>query len=288
MKRKNAAAEITHTAAERGQAAVDAAKSNLGPLLEQAADKVGPYAHEAKQRGARAASQAMDQLSPHLDDALNKVTPAVDTARAKLQEDVLPKLQQILADAADHPLAQEASKRGQATAAALKGEVEAPKKKSKAKKFFLVTGILAAIGGVAFAIQKFVLNKDDSAWTAYTPADPKPAAKPTSTTASPTVSTASDAPVDGGESDPAAGEEPKGERTIDDAVDETIVDGAAAAYGPGSYVGEEPPAGFTIKGNERSMKFHTEESGGYDRTIADVWFESEEAAEKAGFSRAQR
>ena len=48
--------------------------------------------------------------------------------------------------------------------------------------------------------------------------------------------------------------------------------------GEGVYVGHEPPDGFTIKGNERSMKYHVPESAGYGRTIAEVWFNSEEAA----------
>ncbi len=29
-------------------------------------------------------------------------------------------------------------------------------------------------------------------------------------------------------------------------------------------------------------------SAGYDRTIADIWFTTEEAAEQAGFTKAQR
>ena len=58
--------------------------------------------------------------------------------------------------------------------------------------------------------------------------------------------------------------------------------------GEGVYVGHEPPEGFTIKGNERSMKYHVPESSGYGRTIAEVWFNSEEAAQQAGFVRAQR
>ena len=53
-------------------------------------------------------------------------------------------------------------------------------------------------------------------------------------------------------------------------------------------MGSEPPEGFTIKGNERSKKYHIEGSGGYDRTIAEVWFNSEDAAKAAGFTRAQR
>ncbi|HEY0238511.1 MAG TPA: hypothetical protein VGC37_07700 [Friedmanniella sp.] len=56
---------------------------------------------------------------------------------------------------------------------------------------------------------------------------------------------------------------------------------------PGVYVGVEPPEGYAIKGNERSMKYHLPDSNSYGRTIAEVWFASEEAAERAGFTRAQ-
>jgi hypothetical protein len=36
------------------------------------------------------------------------------------------------------------------------------------------------------------------------------------------------------------------------------------------------------------MKYHVPESAGYGRTVAEVWFNSEEAAREAGFVRAQR
>ena len=61
------------------------------------------------------------------------------------------------------------------------------------------------------------------------------------------------------------------------------VAGEAAEAG---YRGETPPKGFDIKGNEDSMKFHTPESPWYDQTIPEVWFDSAEAAEKAGFVNA--
>ena len=61
---------------------------------------------------------------------------------------------------------------------------------------------------------------------------------------------------------------------------------AAATWGPDAYVGEEPPAGYDIKGNADSMKYHTPESPWYERTVAEVWFDSAEAAEKAGFAAA--
>ena len=67
---------------------------------------------------------------------------------------------------------------------------------------------------------------------------------------------------------------------------------AAGVTGEGnkatSYVGDNPPEGYVIKGNDRSMKYHVPGSGGYDRTIADVWFATEEAAQAAGFTKAQR
>ena len=63
-------------------------------------------------------------------------------------------------------------------------------------------------------------------------------------------------------------------------------DEEAKEYGEGSYRGDEPPAGFDIKGNEDSMKFHTPESQWYEQTIAEVWFDSEESAEAAGFTKA--
>ncbi|MDR2929607.1 MAG: 50S ribosomal protein L4 [Propionibacteriaceae bacterium] len=58
----------------------------------------------------------------------------------------------------------------------------------------------------------------------------------------------------------------------------------AVDYGEGSYRGSTPPAGFDIKGNEDSMLYHTPESQWYKRTVAEVWFNSAEAAEQAGFT----
>ena len=59
-------------------------------------------------------------------------------------------------------------------------------------------------------------------------------------------------------------------------------------YGAGSHAALEDgsePAGFPIKGNADSMLFHTPDSEYYDRTVAEVWFKTEEDAEKAGFSK---
>ena len=79
------------------------------------------------------------------------------------------------------------------------------------------------------------------------------------------------------------------EETVDVAADTVATDEAVAAEAveapkyAGAYEGSEPPAGFDIKGNEDSMKYHTPESRWYDQTIAEVWFDTAEAAEAAGF-----
>lgn len=75
----------------------------------------------------------------------------------------------------------------------------------------------------------------------------------------------------------------KAAKVVEDAPAE---EPAAKDYGKDSYRGDEPPAGFDIKGNEDSMKFHTPDSPWYDRTIAEVWFKTVKAAEKAGFVNA--
>ena len=64
---------------------------------------------------------------------------------------------------------------------------------------------------------------------------------------------------------------------------ETEAETGDSEFGEGSYVGDNPPEGYTIKGNASSKKYHTPESPYYSRTKAEVWFESVEAAEKAGF-----
>ena len=56
----------------------------------------------------------------------------------------------------------------------------------------------------------------------------------------------------------------------------------------GRLRGQRAAEGYVIKGNDRSMKYHVPEAAGYGRTIAEVWFNSEEAAQRAGFIRAQR
>ena len=59
-------------------------------------------------------------------------------------------------------------------------------------------------------------------------------------------------------------------------------------YGAGSIrvaPTADGPRGYTVKGNEDSMLYHTPESPSYKQTIAEIWFRDVETAEKAGFNR---
>lgn len=93
---------------------------------------------------------------------------------------------------------------------------------------------------------------------------------------------------------------PRGEsRAFTDAAPAAAVPTAASVaastpdgesrFGPGTVDalpnGTSPRPGYAIKGNADSMKFHTEDSPYYGRTKAEVWFESEDSARRAGFHR---
>jgi large subunit ribosomal protein L4 len=78
------------------------------------------------------------------------------------------------------------------------------------------------------------------------------------------------------------------ERRRDEHADEHEADeheadewsGSAKATADGSA-----PAGYEIKGNKDSMLYHTPGSRFYKQTVAEVWFDTEENAEAAGFSK---
>jgi len=84
-----------------------------------------------------------------------------------------------------------------------------------------------------------------------------------------------------------------GPTVIEDASVDSDDDGVAnpddaSPFGEGSALpledGSAPSDDFTIKGNAGSMLYHPPESPFYKRTKAEVWFDSPERAEAAGFS----
>jgi large subunit ribosomal protein L22 len=80
--------------------------------------------------------------------------------------------------------------------------------------------------------------------------------------------------------------------TVDEALgredepDTEAVD-ASVDWGPGSALPLEDgsaPEGYAIKGNADSMLYHPDDSPYFEQTKAEVWFDTEEAAEAAGFT----
>jgi large subunit ribosomal protein L4 len=87
----------------------------------------------------------------------------------------------------------------------------------------------------------------------------------------------------------AAKAEEKAEATADDQAEAKTGKHAAAEaedFGPDSHgpiEGDEQPEGFPITGNASSKLYHVPGSAFYNRTVAEVWFRTAEAAEAAGF-----
>ncbi len=114
--------------------------------------------------------------------------------------------------------------------------------------------------------------------------DKAPAAKKAAKKAPAKKAAADKAPeADAVEADETAADEAK--------ADDSKPAGATATqpYGPGSKAplkSGNAPKGHEIKGNEDSMKYHEPDSQWYEQTVAEVWFDSAETAEAAGFTKA--
>ncbi|TCJ21107.1 50S ribosomal protein L17 [Nocardioides jejuensis] len=80
---------------------------------------------------------------------------------------------------------------------------------------------------------------------------------------------------------PAEVVEEAAEAEVATLADAELPAGAALPLEDGSA-----PEGFTIKGNRDSMKFHQEGGQWYDATVAEIWFDTAENAEAAGFVEA--
>jgi len=143
----------------RGQASELASK--IGPRVEQAREMAVPLLVEAREKAGPVLSDARDKLGER---RTNDVLPALSAAVAA-------------ADHATEDVREEARRRGLAAAAALRGEVELPKKRHRIRRLMIVLGL----GGVAAAAAKMLSDRQAStAWqSSYTP-PPAPASAPTS------------------------------------------------------------------------------------------------------------
>ena len=153
--------------------------------------------------------------------------------------------------------------------------------------------LLALVGGVVTAVLQR-RQPQRPPLTVVPPPRPVPPTKP--------VPPASPAVVADPDPEPAA--EPEPVDVTDDEDDGSGSDGFggfSAFSSPGEPVpgdhpgsvralasGAAPGPQYTIKGNADSMIFHTPDSPSYHRTVAEVWFASEDDAVAAGFRAPKR
>lgn len=291
------------------------------PILDEALDKVTPAVERTVERVAPVVDDALSRITPTVDiardavqnDWLPKLAAALnEAAKQPLTAEVAARL--AAATAALASTVESAVEETKATV----------KKKSFARTFGKILLAFSVLAGVAFAVKK-LLASPSSGWEAHSPSDAyianpvqdvvdKTAAAAAGAAAAATevaedvqeavadvteevaekagdlVEGASDVVEDVQDSaqDVAEAVEEELEKLADEAEGGDASPLAGSPYGEGSYVGAEPPEGFVIKGNNRSMKFHVPGSAAYERTIPDVWFNNPDAAEAAGFVRAQR
>jgi len=252
------------------------ARGAVSPYAHSVAHRVGPYADRATGRLAPLAATAhgaVDRVGPVVTDAYGRVVPAVidaygrvvpawELGRERVSEAVVPRVTGAVGAVTTSPVAVEAVRRSRATVAAARGELSLPEP-PRSRNYTWVTraAVGAAIAGVVAVLAKRALGgSKESGWQAARPSAPY---RP------PTQA-------------PATGDEAGGDSGAADTADDT-----GSRYGEGAYVGNEPPDGYVIKGNENSGKYHVPDGSGYHSTKAEVWFNSEEAAKLAGFVRAQ-
>lgn len=141
----------------------------LAPHVENARDKAVPVLTEARDKAVPVLTEARDKAAPYVAEARDKAAPYVSDARDRFSETVLPVLTAALAsvDEATEDVRDETKKRSKAVAAALKGEIEAPKKKRRGWKLLVLLG-LAGLGYAGY--QKFGGKQPTTTWqSSYTP-----------------------------------------------------------------------------------------------------------------------
>ena len=135
--------------------------------------------------------------------------------------------------------------------------------------------LFLVLGGVGYAVRRAKAQQAGRPagrpdFGSPTPKGPRPPARATSATPRPAAEKLVEKPA-----------EPPAPKPVP-----AKAEAAEAPHGPDSHAALEDgaqPEGFPIKGNADSMLYHVPGSSFYNRTVAEVWFRSAEAAEAAGF-----
>lgn len=165
---------------------------------EEVMERLSPHVEVARKEAKLRAAEAREKAAPYVHDVKERTAPAVEGAKAEFTTKVLPVITAAVAAASEatEEAREEARKRGTATAAALKGEVEAPRKKESHKLRNLL--LLMGLGGLVAFVAKKMSDRDAStAWqSSYTPSSTGSSTGTTPTYSAPGVSAAGAAEVD--------------------------------------------------------------------------------------------
>jgi hypothetical protein len=177
----DAAKRAAKTAADRTAPLFDAASGRVVPVAHAARDAAGPTVALAREKAEPVIAKAtplFENAKARAGDMAHDLAPHVEHARDRLVDDVVPRVGAAVtgALAASAPYREEAARRGGAALAALKGEVEVPKKKRHIGRNLLVVSGIAGL--VALAYKYLTGESKSSGWqtpsgTTYTP--PRPA-----------------------------------------------------------------------------------------------------------------
>lgn len=257
--------------------------------ITDAQARISPVAHEAKIRSAVGARGTLDNLAPRLEHALLAVGPLAEEAAHRLHDDVVPRATRFLDKAAEVQPPMSRRQRRKAAKVARAHAKALARQESSGGNAWKVLLILTGLIGLGVLIAKKLATPKQDAWQNYQPTAPAPAPARPQPAAEETAPVAE--PEEGNElpADIAAAEVSMiGEGGAVTEADSTLSTDTSTSYGEGSFVGTQPPAEYSIKGNPRSMKYHVPGSDSFDRTITDVWFSTEDAAKAAGFTKATR
>ena len=151
----------------------------------------------------------------------------------------------------------EAKKRGKATVAAAKGELELPEEKKKSR-WFLWLALAAGVVGVAVILIRKFLGSKDADWQAARPTTPYGSMKPTETAdAAGTAGTAAAAPVVDELDD--SGEDPQGGQSAH--LLNLEADGASVPDQPAEGGDYDTPAEMTTLLDEASRRRGSKDHG---------------------------
>jgi hypothetical protein len=121
----------------------------------------------ARETGAHGLERAREAVTPAVEQVREAAAPQLALAKEKIVDEVLPRVGAGVAAAlaASEPVREEAKRRGSATVAALKGDLEPPappRRKRRLGKFLFLTGIAAA---ATAAVKAWRNSRNRDEWT---------------------------------------------------------------------------------------------------------------------------